>query len=1312
MNDWRLDLLIRIGTVGAATLGAILLLSGCDAGYSEVEHLERAKTFQSEGDWRSSAIELKNALRRNPDNAEARWLLGQAYLETGDGAAAEKELRRAVELGKNLNEALLPLARALFLQGRQDEMLHLIPVSPDLEPAARADLHVLRGRAYLTQGKLDTAEAESRQALEQDPNSAAARLGLALVASHREQWDLSRQWCTQALEMAPKYPDAWNLLGDLERQAGAADKAEAAYDKAIEYDPTPAPALYKRALVRLERQDYAGAEADARTLARLTPRRPESDYVYGLIHYRQKRFEAAQTALEQALNKDRRFVPALYDLGLVHFAQDHLEQTEAYLNQFLTLTPQSHPALKLLARVKLRSNDFAQAAALLQRVLAAAPDDAEATMLLGSVYLAQGEADQGVQYFQKVADSSPDRAQAQLWLGWSLLKQGEKDKGVEALEAAIQIEPQMREADPILVEFHLQEKAFDEALEVARQRVQRLPDDPMSHDLLGMVYATKGENELARSAFERALELDPGYVDAEMNLVRLDLRAGHAQAAEARLRSVLEKDRGQPTAMLWLAALAQQAGRHDESLSWLKKAWTIDPESLEVGVALAQQYLARNQRPDALQVAQRLAAAHPDEPLAQRSLGQALLAGGDTSGALTTFRTLAERHPDSVEPWHWLAAAQAHANDYQGALETLDKALAVNADYLPALAAKTDLQVHTGQFQAALEGAHVIQARHPSAAIGYKLEGDVHRRQGEASKAVAAYRTAFEKAPDRDLLLLLTRTQREAGDEQGAVDALRQWLTVHPQDTEVQLQLVDRLQQADSPVETTPSADQNAQSQASERTAPAAELQLVREYLEQGKHDLALATASSLVEQYPEDPIAINLLGAVHMARSELQQARQTFERALELDPDSMTARLNLAQLDQAEGDNAAAEARYRKILSLDRSHLEALLNLAVLAGQGGRPKEALDWLEQAWQIHPESLRAGLALTDQYLVHQRPREALTVARALETRAPDNPLVLRLLGVALLAVGDNAEALARLQRLTELAPRFQQGWHLLGLVQQRLGSTEAAVAALDKSLQIQPNFLPSLIAKVEVLQAAERFQEAEAVARAIQAEYASQPIGYKLEGDLHRQQQAYAKAVEAYQAAYDRLPGAELALLLAAAQHDAGDDEAALEALRRWLKVEPMDHRVHLELAVQLHRMGRRQDAVAEYEKLLERAPDSSLALNNLAWLYHQMGDPRAIEYAERAQRLAPDHPNTNGTLGWLLVQNDQAQQGLVYLRQALKQAPEAPTTRYYLAVAYANTGQEGEARRALEILLGDGEPFPERPEAEALLERLRQASPP
>jgi Flp pilus assembly protein TadD len=128
--------------------------------------------------------------------------------------------------------------------------------------------------------------------------------------------------------------------------------------------------------------------------------------------------------------------------------------------------------------------------------------------------------------------------------------------------------------------------------------------------------------------------------------------------------------------------------------------------------------------------------------------------------------------------------------------------------------------------------------------------------------------------------------------------------------------------------------------------------------------------------------------------------------------------------------------------------------------------------------------------------------------------------------------------------------------------------------------------------------------------------------------------------------------------------------------------------------------------MAEYEQVLESQPGSVLALNNLAWLYFEDGNPRAIELAERAYDRAPERPEIIDTYGWLLVKHGRVEKGLNLLEKAAQRAPDNGDIRYHLAAGLAEAGDKPRARRELTALLESGANFSEKQAAQALLNDL------
>lgn len=83
------------------------------------------------------------------------------------------------------------------------------------------------------------------------------------------------------------------------------------------------------------------------------------------------------------------------------------------------------------------------------------------------------------------------------------------------------------------------------------------------------------------------------------------------------------------------------------------------------------------------------------------------------------------------------------------------------------------------------------------------------------------------------------------------------------------------------------------------------------------------------------------------------EQARETYRRALELDPSHAGARLNLGRLLHEAGDLAGAESHYRAVLAVRGDDAVALFNLGVALEDRGEAVEALAAYERALASEP-----------------------------------------------------------------------------------------------------------------------------------------------------------------------------------------------------------------------------------------------------------------------------------------------------------------------------------------------------------------------
>ena len=80
-------------SAGALLVLAAVALIGCGPGASDKELIDNAKRYMAEKKVNEATIEIKNALQTNPENAEARYLLGEISMQIGNLASAEKEFQ-------------------------------------------------------------------------------------------------------------------------------------------------------------------------------------------------------------------------------------------------------------------------------------------------------------------------------------------------------------------------------------------------------------------------------------------------------------------------------------------------------------------------------------------------------------------------------------------------------------------------------------------------------------------------------------------------------------------------------------------------------------------------------------------------------------------------------------------------------------------------------------------------------------------------------------------------------------------------------------------------------------------------------------------------------------------------------------------------------------------------------------------------------------------------------------------------------------------------------------------------------------------
>ena len=128
---------------------------------------------------------------------------------------------------------------------------------------------------------------------------------------------------------------------------------------------------------------------------------------------------------------------------------------------------------------------------------------------------------------------------------------------------------------------------------------------------------------------------------------------------------------------------------------------------------------------------------------------------------------------------------------------------------------------------------------------------------------------------------------------------------------------------------------------------------LADEHYRAGEYDLAAEYATQASANAPTDAEIKILSGLICLAQENTAEARICFQKALALDPRSVPALVNLANLETAAGEYETAEKHYKRALELSPQNLDAHINYADMLYRQKRLPEALEEYRTAVVIDP-----------------------------------------------------------------------------------------------------------------------------------------------------------------------------------------------------------------------------------------------------------------------------------------------------------------------------------------------------------------------
>lgn len=758
------------------------------------EYYEDALSHYKKKDFTTTIIQLKNALQLNEKHLPAKILLGEAYLGSGEPQAAEAQLRRAREQGADENLVAVPIANSLMSQEKYqqlEEYVSRVRRAPEVD----SKLSVILGIAYTKQQNYQEADLAFNKARRLDPGNPEPLLAQASLALNNDDLDSVKSLVTQLRDLSPDNPDLWLLEGDLHTRQNEPELALTAYDKILQINPDYVTARLRRARMLLDKGQFEVVIAELKPLWEEDLYEPEAIYLYAMALASSGRTDLATKVLEDASRKidylganlvDKQPTLALLSATIAYNQGNQLKALES-AKKLVEKLPNHAPTRMLLGRIYMDLGQPQDVIESLKPVYYRQENNPEFLSLYGRALLQLEQYAEAIKLLERASGISNNPKALASDIALARIAMGQTDKAINELQAAITSGEYDTRSGILLAYSRLSNGEFADAETTTRLLLIREPDNPLLHNLLGTIAASRGEITAARQSFQHALNIDPGYIHARMNLIKFDMKDGKLDDAEKQLHKLLEQDSDSRQALAGLAQVAEMRGDFEASVEWLEKLWAKNPDVLMEGLHLIDIYRKLRQEEKALNAALRLREKHNKNFDVLMVLINTQLAAGKRQDAIDTLNLSLRYTVDfSVAQLVVIAKKQIQAEDIDGAYSTLNKCLIQEPDYIPAIIEMIKLETRRRNYEKALQLANQVISIQPDSFLGHSLKGDILVFAGREDEAVEVYEKVNAIWPSTQLHLKILRLRQRKGPSKQALVPLELWSRGNPDDVEAQ----------------------------------------------------------------------------------------------------------------------------------------------------------------------------------------------------------------------------------------------------------------------------------------------------------------------------------------------------------------------------------------------------------------------------------------------------------------------------------------------------------------------------------------------
>jgi len=875
--------------------------------------------------------------------------------------------------GKALDRATTPLRELHERLTLPEPVRSAVPADdanrPANEPApAEAVKHYIAGRDAYQQTDYQPAIQRLKRAIEADPNAAQVYelLGRVYVDAGESRRGLSMMY--KALERDPNLPVALFLTGRVAYESEDWPQAAALLARARQVDRRKDPGLQYAATYYLGQSLLRlGYDAPAVELLAEYLREPER-FTRSTRMYRQvallgrKRGSAALQCGDASLRLGRadealRYYDEAEQAGRV--SRIAMDSRRIYL-RLLTGEPEravSH-MLDHLKTADVQSGSIeltgyvadhaADRNAFVKAVQRLYRDGNRPADLARAVVAAMGDDPQAAAFALAHVRKYPDHVEVFA----EIVERWREDKPERLAQAAIQLIGE-HDTHARVYAKRLQQAGSTEKWRDLLSRKGVAPDNAARAYLQGRLAMAAESMHDAGEHFQRALDLNPDMLSAQIGAIEADLAMGRYEQAAQTLSSLAEVERPR---VLYLRAMAEFGrGRHDKAITIMEKLLQREPRHTEYLLTLARfQRSAQPPRYDAAeQTLKKLLGVDARYEPAYAMLFQMYERDRPSARKYTKLLARARKHiPNSrVTRFNMarLHAARGEFDEAERILRVLVSAERRDPDALQMLVSVLGRRERWGEAYELLADVMKGEKVNPAA---LRLFRKVCRRTDRMDDY---YRLGEKYLSQRDptlsTLLMLAQIRQQQDRHAAALEALDKAVEEHGHRTVVHRMRTHSLEQLGRHDQAIEALNDALAEGVDNRTQLL--MTLARTLAISGRIDRAVNTVDHLFNeqgvQMPRADLYYQLAASMYGDEGAGEAAEQILLRALEVDPDHAPSLNNLAYAWAEDGRNLErAEKMLRKAVSAEGDNAAYLDSLGWVFYKQGEFDKAVQWLQRA----------------------------------------------------------------------------------------------------------------------------------------------------------------------------------------------------------------------------------------------------------------------------------------------------------------------------------------------------------------------------